>query len=75
MQIPCVNEMLVRYAHVNYEVFYDENGVWHFCTQEEDRNCSDRYSLPQTLRPPRAQIATIPLQNVLKINTYAREQP
>ncbi|CAK9075868.1 Mono- and diacylglycerol lipase (MDGL) [Durusdinium trenchii] len=39
-----------RYAHVNYEVFYDENGVWHFCTQEEDRNCSDRYSLPQTLR-------------------------
>eukprot|EP00438_Fugacium_kawagutii_P028808 Skav222864 [mRNA] locus=scaffold2201:284118:285600:- [translate_table: standard] len=39
-----------KYEHVNYEVFYDDENLWHFCAQEEDRSCADQYSLPTTLR-------------------------
>ena len=39
-----------RYAHVNYEVFYDDKGAWRFCETEEDPHCADQYSLPGTLR-------------------------
>jgi len=39
-----------KYEHVNYEVFYDEDNVWHFCSREEDSTCADQYSLPTTLR-------------------------
>lgn len=39
-----------KYEHVNYEVFYDDQNVWHFCAREEDRSCADQYSLPTTLR-------------------------
>ena len=33
-----------------WQVFYDEDDVWHFCSREEDSTCADQYSLPTTLR-------------------------
>mmetsp|Transcript_14375 Transcript_14375/g.32703 ORF Transcript_14375/g.32703 Transcript_14375/m.32703 type:complete len:326 (+) Transcript_14375:30-1007(+) len=47
--LPPRNLIGFKYRHVNYEVFYDREGQWRFCDQQEDPSCADQYSLLGTL--------------------------